>query len=127
MQSPPLLFRFDWEAVDLDSVLANSYKDFHCKGLDYICLQRKPFLTIKAYFFEDAIVDLPEWVEQLGSLDFIELYMSSNDAIWFPLHSGGCGVSSDIAPTTTPEVGAYGPPGEGQAMPIRGDRSAPLD
>lgn len=60
--TPSLLQEFDWARVEIEDVLANSYKDFHAKGLDYICLQRKPFLTVKAYFFEDQVVDLPEVV-----------------------------------------------------------------
>jgi hypothetical protein len=62
LPDPSMLQNFDWDSVVLEEVLANSYKDFHCKGLDYICLQRLPFLTVKAYFFEDRVVDLPEVV-----------------------------------------------------------------
>lgn len=57
-----LLDLFDWNRLDMEDVLANSYRDYHAKGLDYICLQRKPFLTIKAYFFEDRMAELPEVV-----------------------------------------------------------------
>lgn len=31
-------------------MLRNSYRDYHAKGLDYVCLHRSTGLTIKAYF-----------------------------------------------------------------------------
>lgn len=46
----------------LDDVIANSYKNFHAKGLHYVCLERSPVVTLKAYFFEGDAVDLPEVV-----------------------------------------------------------------
>lgn len=46
----------------MEDVLANSYRDLHVKGIDYICLKRTPALTLKAYFFETGIQDLPEVV-----------------------------------------------------------------
>ncbi|RAV17546.1 hypothetical protein DQP57_00540 [Mycobacterium colombiense] len=46
----------------MDAVLDNSYRDFHVKGFDYLCLHRTDDLTIKAYFITDAIQDLPEVV-----------------------------------------------------------------
>jgi hypothetical protein len=45
----------DWDSLDVDDVLANSYKDFHAKGMDYICLKRTPALTLKAYFFAEGM------------------------------------------------------------------------
>lgn len=39
--------------LDMDQVIANSYSNFHAKGLDYICLQRTEDLTFKLYFFEE--------------------------------------------------------------------------
>ncbi|MBV6360457.1 hypothetical protein R2325_16520 [Mycobacteroides chelonae] len=52
----------DLSNLDMESVLENSYKDFHAKGLDYICLHRSPELTIKAYFFEGDAQDASEVV-----------------------------------------------------------------
>jgi hypothetical protein len=51
-----------WDDIDMESVLANSYKDFHTKGFDYLCLHRDPGLTLKVYFFEDGIQDMSEVV-----------------------------------------------------------------
>lgn len=34
-----------------ETALANSYKNFHAKGFDYLCLKRTPELTEKVYFF----------------------------------------------------------------------------
>jgi hypothetical protein len=49
-------------SVDLDSVVANSYRDFHCKGLDYLCLKRSKDLTLKLYFFDGDVSKLPSVV-----------------------------------------------------------------
>lgn len=48
--------------IDFDQLLENSYRDFHAKGLDYLCLERKPSRTTKVYFFEGDIRDAPEVV-----------------------------------------------------------------
>jgi len=40
----------------------NSYKNFHCKGLDYICMFRTPNFTDKFYFFNGDVSKLPEVV-----------------------------------------------------------------
>lgn len=50
-----LLSDFDWDSVDIDGVVDNSYRDFHAKGLDYLCLHRSPELTLKAYFFAEGM------------------------------------------------------------------------
>lgn len=47
---------------DLDTIAANSFRNFHAKGLDYLCLHRSPELTIKAYFYENAGEDSAEVV-----------------------------------------------------------------
>lgn len=52
----------DLDDLDMESVLENSYKDFHCKGFDYLCLYRSPELTLKAYFFEGDAQDASEVV-----------------------------------------------------------------
>lgn len=49
-----LLDPIQWDDLDVDVVKSNSFKDFHAKGLDYVCLHRSPELTLKAYFFSDA-------------------------------------------------------------------------
>jgi len=50
------------DGVKLEEMAANSYRDFHAKGLDYLCLLRTPELTLKAYFFEGDVSALPEVV-----------------------------------------------------------------
>lgn len=47
---------------DIDTIIANSYKDFHAKGLDYICLQRSENLTRKVYFLDGNAARIPEVV-----------------------------------------------------------------
>lgn len=49
-------------AVSMEEVLGFSYRDFHCKGFDYICLRRSPIETIKVYFFDGDASKLPEIV-----------------------------------------------------------------
>lgn len=47
---------------DIETIVANSYRNFHAKGLDYLCLQRSPQMTVKAYFFSDRKTAVPEVV-----------------------------------------------------------------
>jgi hypothetical protein len=46
----------------LQMALENSYKDFHAKGLDYICLVRSEFITIKVYLLDGDATKVPEVV-----------------------------------------------------------------
>ena len=48
--------------MDMDSVIANSYKNFHVKGFDYICLRRSPKMTRKVYFFDGDVSQMSEIV-----------------------------------------------------------------
>lgn len=50
------------DQLDMDEVLANSYRDFHAKGLHYICLKRTPEITEKLYFFDGDTARLGEVV-----------------------------------------------------------------
>jgi hypothetical protein len=45
-----------------EEIIANSYKNFHAKGLNYICLSRTPLATVKLYFFEGEVLTAPELV-----------------------------------------------------------------
>lgn len=45
-----------------EAMLEYSFRDFHIKGFDYVCLWRSPQLTTKAYFFDGIEKDLPEMV-----------------------------------------------------------------
>lgn len=47
---------------DIDTVCANSFRNFHVKDFDYLCLSRTPELTRKVYFFEGNLDKLPEIV-----------------------------------------------------------------
>ena len=38
-------------SLDFDSARANSFENYHARGLDYLCLLRTDRLTVKAYFF----------------------------------------------------------------------------
>lgn len=49
--------------IDFDeAMLENSFKDYHVKGFDYLCLKRSPELTQKVYFFDGIAEELPEVV-----------------------------------------------------------------
>lgn len=48
--------------MQVEQIIENSYKNFHAKGLNYICLLRTPLVTLKAYFFEGDISTVPECV-----------------------------------------------------------------
>lgn len=39
---------------ELERIAANSFRDFHAKGLDYLCLSRAPDVTKKVYFFDEV-------------------------------------------------------------------------
>lgn len=47
---------------DIETICANSFRNFHTKGFDYLCLSRTPELTRKVYFFEGDLAQLPELV-----------------------------------------------------------------
>jgi hypothetical protein len=46
----------------LETIIENSYRDFHAKGMDYICLERDDEKTVKLYFFDGDATRLPEVV-----------------------------------------------------------------
>lgn len=46
----------------LEDLRYASYRNFHAKGVDYVCLKRTPGHTIKAYFFDCDVDRLPEVV-----------------------------------------------------------------
>lgn len=54
--------RRDHVAGRLEDIRANSFKNFHAKGLDYICLFRSRKLTRKVYFLNGNAAKLPEVV-----------------------------------------------------------------
>jgi hypothetical protein len=49
-------------AVTMDEVIANSFRNYHVKGFDYICIKRSPLETVKLYFFDGDVSKLPEVV-----------------------------------------------------------------
>ena len=48
--------------ADPEALIKSSIKDYHVKGFDYICLHRSDDLTVKIYFFDGEVKDLPELV-----------------------------------------------------------------
>ena len=48
--------------LNIDNVIENSFKNFHAKGLDYICLSRTPQLTLKLYILDGDASESPEVV-----------------------------------------------------------------
>ena len=49
-------------AGSLTNLVASSYKDFHSKGLHYLCLKRDPRHTIKLYLLDGPTAKMPEVV-----------------------------------------------------------------
>lgn len=46
----------------VQNLVDHSFKDFHVKGFDYLCLERSPKHTRKVYFFDGEVSQLPEVV-----------------------------------------------------------------
>jgi hypothetical protein len=46
----------------IEQIVTNSYKNFHAKGVSYLCLKRTPNLTVKLYHFDGDVSKLPEVV-----------------------------------------------------------------
>lgn len=42
------------QTLDYDEAVKHSYKDYHTKGLNYLCLHRNLALTIKLYYFREG-------------------------------------------------------------------------
>lgn len=48
--------------VKMEDVVQNSFKDYHVRGFDYLCLKRHPSETLKIYFFDGDVSSMPEVV-----------------------------------------------------------------
>lgn len=48
--------------MNIDTIIEHSYRNFHTKGFDYLCIHRSPEITQKIYFFDGDVSDLPEVV-----------------------------------------------------------------
>lgn len=46
----------------MHGLIQNSYRNFHAKGLDYVCVRRNHDLTVKFYFFDEDCVEAGEIV-----------------------------------------------------------------
>lgn len=55
-------YLLEYAQKNLEHLLDDSYRNFHAKGLDYLCLKRTPLMTVKAYFFDGDVAKLPEVV-----------------------------------------------------------------
>lgn len=53
---------FNFTEQDLENIIKYSYKNFHVKGFNYLCLNRSKELTEKVYFFDGDLSQLPELV-----------------------------------------------------------------
>lgn len=71
--------------VTIDDIVANSFRDYHVKGFDYICLRRSPTETVKVYFFDGDVSKLPEVVNPHDHrYDFSTLCLAGAvENIWF--------------------------------------------
>jgi hypothetical protein len=62
MAEPRELVRVAGLDCSIEDMLAHSYRDFHVKGFDYICLKRSAEETIKIYVFGDGLANLSDVV-----------------------------------------------------------------
>lgn len=79
------------DTVTVDEIIANSFKDYHVKGFDYICLRRSPVETVKLYFFDGDVSKLPEVVNPHDHrYDFRTMVVAgSSQNMWFEEHQRG--------------------------------------
>lgn len=54
--------KINWDLFNIEQIAANSYKNFHAKGVDYLCFYRTPDLTQKFYFFDENVQFSPDVV-----------------------------------------------------------------
>lgn len=47
---------------DIDTIIKHSFKDYHVKGFDYLCLHRSEDITIKLYLFDGDVAKASEVV-----------------------------------------------------------------
>lgn len=48
--------------MTMDEMIEHSFRNFHVKGFDYLCVKRTPEHTRKVYFFDGNVSQLPEVV-----------------------------------------------------------------
>jgi hypothetical protein len=48
--------------MTIDDMIEHSFRNFHVRGFDYLCLKRTPEHTRKVYFFDGNVSQLPEVV-----------------------------------------------------------------
>jgi hypothetical protein len=77
--------------VSVDDIVAHSFRDYHVKGFDYICLRRSPTETVKLYFFDGDVSKLPEVVNPHDHrYDFKTLCVAGRvENMWFREHING--------------------------------------
>jgi hypothetical protein len=49
-------------AVVIEEMIEHSFRNFHVRGFDYLCVKRTPDHTRKVYFFDGNVSQLPEVV-----------------------------------------------------------------
>ncbi len=78
-------------AIDLDHAVENSFRDYHVKGFDYLCVRRSPTETVKLYFFDGDITRLPEVVNPHDHrYDFDTWVLAgASENVWFAEDSRG--------------------------------------
>lgn len=73
------------QRLDIDQIVENSFKDYHIKGFDYLCLQRSPEETVKLYFFDGDVSKMPEVVAPHDHRYDFETYVAAgvSENVWF--------------------------------------------
>ncbi len=77
--------------IAVEEIIANSFKDYHVRGFDYICLRRTPSETVKLYFFDGDVSKLPEVVNPHDHrFDFSTLCVAGKvENIWYREYPSG--------------------------------------
>jgi hypothetical protein len=77
--------------MHIEELVKHSYMNFHAKGLHYLCLQRSPLATVKAYFFTHEAASSPEVViPHNHRYDFVTQVLSGelHDFIYWEVEAG---------------------------------------
>jgi hypothetical protein len=71
--------------ANMEEIIANSFKDYHTKGFDYLCVRRTPTETLKLYFFDGDVSKLPEVVNPHDHRYGFDSYVlaGATENIWF--------------------------------------------
>lgn len=83
----------------MQHLLVHSYRNYHAKGLDYLCLQRSEHLTLKVYFFDNPAFEAGEVVcphDHRYNFSTTVIRGSATNQLWAPLAKVQVKPSADL-------------------------------